>query len=108
MLKQKIIVLIQTVKVLTDCSGSSCTIETKNIKNCTYNNEKREGESTFTLEPGLFQYVLKSNNKSVNVNQIKSGDTTTTNYLDLKVSNFPVSYAAVDGLHDTLSLFMKI
>ena len=89
----------------TSCSGNNC-FTSSTVKKCDYNNETRAGTSTFSLEDGIFQYVLKSNNMSINVNEINKDlvGNKTINYIDLLESNFPVSYAAKNGIHDTLDL----
>ena len=90
----------------TSCSGTACYTGST-VSFCTYNNETRSGKATFSLpQDGIFQYVLKSNNKSINANEITnySSSNITANYINIGYSNFPVAYSTPDGTYDTLSL----
>ena len=57
----------------TSCSGTACYTGST-VSFCTYNNETRSGKATFSLpQDGIFQYVLKSNNKSINACPLVKG-----------------------------------
>ena len=92
-----------TIEVLTSCSGNSCTIEDKPIKKCEETEATRSASTNFYLKDDVFRYVLKSNHLSVHPSELgnHSEQHFTTNYIDIGVPNFPVSFSAPDGVYGT-------
>lgn len=84
------------------CSEKPCTIEEKEIENCEFYNATRSGTASFDYAPsGVFQYVLKEDNKSIHaweLNKYKTG-ATTPNYINIGYSNFPVAYKTPNGTY---------
>lgn len=87
-------------KVLT-CGGKSCSYNTINVKKCEYYSKKVSASQDFSLDEGIYQYVLKGagnlSNKSIHLKDyVNYGN---VNYIDIGYSNLPVSYGTKTGLH---------
>ncbi len=77
--------------VLYDCSNGYATAT-------------RTAKTTFSLDEGVYQYVLKKNNLSVHAYDISNYTDInfTNNYIDIGFSNFPVSYSTKSGTYGTM------
>ena len=90
------------------CSENSCPTTEIDMKNCSginrYVKMTRSATTIFSLDENIFRYVLKSNNLSINSNELSNYLTTnyTTNYIDIGYSNFPISYSTPDGIHGSM------
>jgi hypothetical protein len=69
----------------------------KGINKCTYNNETRTGNASFSYPEGVFEYVLKNNNLSFHSSNLSTYSN--QNYIDIGHSNFPVAYKTPDGVY---------
>lgn len=89
------------IDVLTSCGGNSCTTSSKPIRECEDVTMERTQVYQFSLQDDVFRYVLKSNNLSIHPNDLDANKLAdfTTNYTDLKYSNFPVAYKTPDGTY---------
>ena len=89
---------------LNNCSvnGTSCSNTTTNIYNCISHTEIGNATTTFSLEDGVYQYVIKNPNnltlKSVHSSDFESVYKNSTspkyNWTSIGYSNFPVPYFA--------------
>ncbi len=69
-----------------------------------YATATRTAKTTFSLDEGVYQYVLKKNNLSVHAYDISNYTDInfTNNYIDIGFSNFPVSYSTKAGMYGTM------
>ncbi|MEG2322659.1 MAG: hypothetical protein RSB71_04195, partial [Bacilli bacterium] len=94
-----------TVGVIKACRGNSCPETSVSMKNCTDVEMTKKVTTNFYLEDGIYNYILKDNNKSVNYNEFKEllesykNQNKPFNYIKLGYSNFPVAYKTKDGLY---------
>ncbi len=84
-----------------NCDSGICKTEKTTLEKCDYVMKTRSAKTTFTLKPGVYRYVLKSNHLSFHANQLGNyiNGPFTNNYIDLGFSNLPVSYSTPDGLY---------
>ena len=106
-------------KLITGCSGTTCTLKSQNIKYCDKVTMETVANTTFDLEDGVFAYVSKQNNIAFSKNGEKErissfykgqysdfsailasiGSDYTFNYDEVGYSNFPVAYQTVAGIY---------
>ena len=69
-----------------------------------YATATRTAKTTFSLNEGVYQYVLKKNNLSVHAYEISNYTDLdfTNNYINIGFSNFPVSYSTKAGIYGTM------
>ena len=117
---------VSALKSNSDCTGTTCSVKTVNMRKCTEYAMSKSATAEFELYDGIFQYIDKSNNLSFNADSIEGvamyqGNSNLSmstirskytngisfNYSDIGYSVFPVAYSTPDGDYDDLSIEYK-